>query len=218
MDDIGKKLSLYRGEKSLRQIDVAKALNVTQQTIANWESGKPPKGARMAQLKAYLAGADDYAADVEPVKVTTPIFRLGKHFESMREMDREFVEALPEDLRRFVEVPIQFGSYAWRADYLSDKVVAETKVVRSGSSLDRHIDATIERGLMTLATIHNIHRMQLAEHNIYALILIGPAPAGYQGHARLQSAATAHGITIYQVPDPIGAAALLADLEYGPIE
>lgn len=217
-EDVGKRLAQYRLDRALRQADVAKALGVTQQTIGNWESGKPPKGARLAQLRIYLAGGHEYVGDVPPVKLEAPLFFGHENVQRrIRELEQEFVEVLPEDLRQYAQVSVPFAGYVWRPDYLSPKVCAELKVIQTGK-FENSISYHVERSLLDLSTIRAIHILQGAARDTYALLLIGPHPDGRWGHARLQSASAAHGITIYVQPDQYAAAALVADLEYGPIE
>lgn len=217
-EDIGKQLARYRVEKSLRQADVAKTLGVTQQTVANWESGKPPKGARLAQLRAWLAGIHDYVGDVPPVKVDRPLFFGHENaMRRIRELEEEFIAVLPEELRQYARGAVPFAGHTWRPDYLSPKVCAELKVIQTGK-FENSISYSVERALLDLSTVRAIHLLQSTARETYALLLIGPHPDGRWGHARVQSAAAAHGITIYSLPDQFAAAALVADLEYGPIE
>jgi transcriptional regulator with XRE-family HTH domain len=217
-EDIGARLLTWRTEKRIDQKQVAKALGVTQQTISNWEGGKPPRGGRLSQLRAYLAGYHEHAADVPPVEVKRPMFfGLDKARTELQELEQEFFDALPEQLRGHSRVTIPFAGFHWRPDYLSPKVCAEIKVLHVGR-LESSISYSIEHALFCLSTVRAIHTQQQTLREAYALLLIGPHPSGRWGHARLQSAAAAHGITIYTLPDPIAAAALVADLEYGPIE
>lgn len=219
-EDIGKQLARYRVEKSLRQADVAKTLGVTQQTVANWESGKPPKGARLVQLRAYLAGVDDMVGDVPPVKVERPLFFGHENtMRRVREIEHEFVEALPAALQPHTQAVVPFAGYNWRPDYLSAKVCADLKVIETSLKHESGmIGFAVETSLLTLSTIRAIHRQTGTEREAYSLLLVGPHPGGRWGNAKLQSAASAHGITIYSLPDQFAAAALVADLEYGPIE
>lgn len=213
--DISADLARYRLERNLRQSDVAKALGVTQQTVANWESGKPPKGARLTQLRLYMNGHDH--EDIEPVKIERPLFfGRDQYHNRVHELNQEFIDSLPSEASEYVNAQTRFGGYTWRCDYLSPKVCAEIEVQSAG--IVDALEHTIETSLLSLAVLRSVHQMINAPREHYALIVIGQHLTGRWGYARLQSAATAFGITIYHVPDPPAAAALVADLEFGPLK
>lgn len=210
MENIGRELALYRTVNNLTQADVAKALGVTQQTIANWEAGRPIRGGRALQLRQYLAGqpVPPPGPDTLPF-INTPTMDPGERYEQRRAVEAEFSLALPEALRQYQDRDVTMGNVKWRPDYLSDKLCAEIKW-----AVSTHPPVFIERAVMNLAAIRQIR--QGLDH--YALIIIGGEPVKQSGYSKINASAMVLGVDIYFVPDAIAAAALIADLEYGPME
>ena len=59
--DLGKKIMTMRNEKNLSQEQLAEKLNVTRQTISNWENGsKIPSAETLDRLSEILNVSIDY--------------------------------------------------------------------------------------------------------------------------------------------------------------
>lgn len=67
--DVGDELIAYRKAHNLTQEQVAEQLEVTQQTIANWEGGTTPRSPALAGLRAMLSHGRPIEL-VQPQKAT----------------------------------------------------------------------------------------------------------------------------------------------------
>ena len=83
--DLGKKIIEMRKNKNLSQEQLAEVLNVSRQTISNWENGKfyPDIDALVKLSKCFIISLDDLLASdsniLNHLKVSTDIVRSNKN-------------------------------------------------------------------------------------------------------------------------------------------
>lgn len=142
----------YREQKQLSQDQLADAVGVSQQAVANWENGKSrPKGTRLDKLYDVLGrefkeemetNPELAALSLSPVTRNTPRERVGMPPPNdpapritlavnplarnlAEELEQEIRGRLPDYLQENLGRAVTLAGHKWQADYLSDTVHIE---------------------------------------------------------------------------------------------
>lgn len=204
------RLKQYMTDNGLEQKDIAKKLGVTQQSVSLWFHGAIPRQNRLDQIEAMMAGRGSAAAPL--VKASNGISAtikdtLAQHADRKLadDLEEEFVLALPEELARNTMSVVQHRGLPWKCDYRSPKLCLQLVLSTS-------LGLLVEPHLLRLAAIKAIHASEPSEK--YMLIVIGGEK---DTDRRLDAICDILGISYMHVLDSVGAAALVADIEYGPM-
>ena len=57
-DGLAERIRLYRSDRAMTQQDLAVQLGVTQQSVARWEQGSPPRRYMLRAIESLLAESD----------------------------------------------------------------------------------------------------------------------------------------------------------------
>jgi len=204
-DEIRRRLVEYRAEHHLDQKDLALRLGVSQQTISNWESGKPIQSGKLPRILALLKPkATQTIAPPRPPTVEGLRDRLDAPEVSLAEA--ELRRALPDDLQGYmVETRVGLGGITFAVDYASPTVVAEFKF--GGQSFRPWLEGAV----LSLAAIRAIHAQALGPRDHYVVVLIGSAASA--AYRSTTNAAALLGVDVLFAQSATEAAYLIAELE-----
>jgi transcriptional regulator with XRE-family HTH domain len=75
-DQLARRIRTYRAKHGMTQRELADQLGVTQQSVARWEQGSPPRNYMLRVIESLLAeaGADDHSGDLaEIIGIRPPV-------------------------------------------------------------------------------------------------------------------------------------------------
>ncbi|OXE36928.1 MAG: hypothetical protein CGW95_04915 [Phenylobacterium zucineum] len=230
------RLLQHRSNLGISQEAVGSILGVSSQTISNWEAGTAPRKSRLAQALTWMASG--LVPPVEPAKLRSEILsaeeikegeatELGREpiviekarrlasWQKRQDEEKQFAEdersvfkqAIPDALKQYVDPPVvTYQNLRLPRVYLSPKVSVTMVFPQVHRGLLKHA-ALVVAALKTLDTE--------AGHpcKYYALIIAGADSGEQVREASLTTVAGILGIDMYFVPDPLGAAAVVAELE-----
>ncbi len=75
-DQLAQRIRTYRAKHGMTQRELADQLGVTQQSVARWEQGSPPRNYMLRVIESLLAeaGGDDHSGDLaEIIGIRPPV-------------------------------------------------------------------------------------------------------------------------------------------------
>lgn len=203
MRTFGEQIKASRERKGLSQDSLGKMLGVSQQTVAQWESGKAqPRRERRKQLLQILG------PHTEPV--AHPKRNLvGEKLEAVVDIPFRtdgLAQLLPAELHTYLNREIRMGGERCTVSYISDRSV----FIIYDKSAQRWEDLAPD--ILRLAVASHLNDVQ-GHHKDCALVVLQPTPVWPQGIQAAMFGAGILGVTIRFVQSLEEAAQLILQSE-----
>lgn len=130
---------------------------------------------------------------------------------SLQEAQEEFNLALPPEIVEHTHQVTHYESLPWQCDYLSAKLCADITL------LEDSVIFSWERAMLHMATIRQIHLARNSASERYAVIFVSDTDLAFLENRRVKAISKAMGVEIYAAVDPTAAAAIIANIEFGPM-
>lgn len=230
----GKVLRAERKRLELTQQQLADRVGTNQQNIGGWEAGRtlpkqdahdkllevfgknsplallPPRGE--IQLAAHIAANAQSAGALSAYSKIVEDWSTGLPAPTNADMSQALRQELPDELKVYIERPIEQGGRVYRPDYLSPGYCVEVKRVTGN-----RMELSARTGMQQLM----VYRAALARGTgpmpafVLILVLDQVAALGAKALARITDEADLLGVEVRYCNHPIAAAMAIEGIENG---